>query len=87
MFNELLVAAAGLGGFVDYLVSNWIGPVFFIIIIVGAIMLAHNRSWMKLVTLIAFGAIVGFIIYSPETLFGEGSIGTDIADEVANQIN
>lgn len=78
--------AAGLGGVQSNLVSNWIGPAFFIVVAGFAIKFAISRQFRELAAFLGIAAVVALLVFNADGLFGSDGIFTKVADGFANMI-
>lgn len=80
--NLLLFLAAdpGLKGVQTNLISNWIGPAFFIVVGALALKFIISRQFRELAGFLGIAAVVALIVFNTDKLFGEKGIFTKIAD-------
>ena len=71
---------AGLGTLQKTLVSNWIGPAFFIIVAGFAIKFIISRQFRELAGFLAIAAVVALLVFNAGGLFGKEGIFYKIAD-------
>jgi len=75
----MFLANAGLGNLQQTLVSNWIGPAFFIIVAGFAIKFIVSRQFRELAGFLAIAAVVALLVFNADGLFGSGGIFYKIA--------
>ena len=75
----MFIANAGLGKLQDTLVSNWIGPAFFIIVAAFAVKFIISRQFRELAGFLAIAAVVALLVFNADGLFGSGGIFYNIA--------
>lgn len=76
----LIAGDPGLGNLQRNLVSNWIGPAFFIVVAGFAIKFIISRQFRELAGFLAIAAVVALLVFNAGGLFGEGGIFYRIAD-------
>lgn len=80
--------AAGLSDLWNNVLKNWITPIYIAGLAAFALVLLKNRSWVTLLTFIAFAAIVGVLVFAGGDLFGSKNSGlTKVAKNAASSIN
>lgn len=86
--NMLLASAtnAGLGTLQKTLVSNWIGPAFFIIVAGIAIKFIVSRQFRELAGFLGIATIVALLIFNAGGLFGTKGIFYNIADSFSGTL-
>lgn len=91
MFNQIsnafVINAQGLAGTTENLLSNWVAPVF--ILVVGAMSLyfLFNREIRKLLVFFAIAALVGALIFFADDIFGQNGSMSKFVKEEAVKIN
>lgn len=75
----MIVATAGLGKIQEGLVSNWIGPAFFIVVAGFAIKFIISRQFRELAGFLGIATVVGLLIFNAGGLFGDDGIFVKIA--------
>lgn len=83
----VLASGAGLGNVQNNLVSNWIGPAFFIVIAGISIKFIMSRQFRELAGFIGIAAIVALLIFNAGGLFGTNGVFTDIAKSFSNLLS
>lgn len=87
----LEATGGGLRGLYDELVSNWLGPIFLIVMAIVAIYFVKNRQFRELAAFIGICVIVALLIFFGDKLFGtgKGSGGTltNAANKIVEQIH
>lgn len=86
MFAMTVLMGAGLDGIWRDIRANWIGPVFFCAVAVGAFMFLKNQQITKLLVFLAVAAIVGVLIFAGDALFRDGGALTKIFKGTANNL-
>ena len=86
MNMSILLANAGLGTLQTTLVSNWIGPAFFIVVAGLAIKFIVSRQFRELAGFLGIAAIVALLIFNGAGLFGESGVFYKIADSFSTSI-
>lgn len=84
--NTLVLLAGGLGELQSTLVTNWIGPVFLILIAGVSVKFMISRQFRELAGFLAIGAVVAILIYGTGTLFGADGLLTKIAEGFSSLI-
>lgn len=79
-------SASGLGSLQGNLVSNWIGPAFFIVVAGFAIKFIISRQFRELAGFLGIAAVVGLLIFNTGGLFGDKGIFTKIAEGFSKMI-
>ena len=84
--NMLLASAAnaGLGDLQKTLVSNWIGPAFFIVVAGFAIKFIVSRQFRELAGFLGIAAIVALLIFNAGGLFGTDGVFYKIANSFSD---
>ena len=82
-----LVLNAGLGGLVNNLKNDWIGPAFLLIIAGVIITFLLQREIRKLIIFVGIAALVGVLIFGGAALFGSDGSLTKVATREAGNIN
>lgn len=80
MYTLLLLGDAGLGELQTTLVSNWIGPAFFIIVAGFAIKFIISRQFRELASFLGIAAVVALLVFNAGGLFGTNGIFYKIAE-------
>lgn len=75
----MFLADAGLGNLQQTLVSNWIGPAFFIVVAGFAIKFIISRQFRELAGFLGIAAVVALLVFNADGLFGSGGIFYNIA--------
>lgn len=86
MNMSILLANAGLGALQKTLVSNWIGPAFFIIVAGVAIKFIVSRQFRELAGFLGIAAIVALLIFNAGGLFGTNGIFYKIANSFSRAL-
>lgn len=68
------------------LVSNWIGPAFFIIVSAFAIKFIISRQFRELASFLGIAAVVGLLVFNASGLFGEQGTFKKIAEGFSNSM-
>lgn len=84
---EIVAAGGGLSGLQNWLVTNWLGPIYFIMIAAFSLIFIKDRAWMKLATFILIAAVVGILIFFTSTFFGKNGSLTKTGKTAGSQIN
>lgn len=79
-----LAADPGLQNVQTNLISNWIGPAFFIVVGSLALKFIISRQFRELAGFLGIAAVVALIVFNTDRLFGQNGIFTKIADWLAN---
>lgn len=66
---DMLFLFNGLKGIQSNLISNWIGPAYFIMVAVFAIYFIKEQQFRKLLAFVGISIIVGILIFWGDTLF------------------
>lgn len=77
---------AGLGNLQQNLVSNWIGPAFFIIVAGFAIKFIISRQFRELAGFLGIAAVVALLVFNANGLFGTNGIFYKIAQTFSNTL-
>lgn len=83
---SILLASAGLGEIQRTLVSNWIGPAFFIIVAGIAIKFIVSRQFRELAGFLGIATVVALLIFNAGGLFGTDGIFYNIADSFSGAL-
>ena len=83
---SILLANAGLGELQRTLVSNWIGPAFFIIVAGVAIKFIVSRQFRELAGFLGIAAVVALLIFNAGGLFGTDGIFYSIANSFSKSL-
>lgn len=86
MNMSILLANAGLGTLQTTLVSNWIGPAFFIIVAGVAIKFIISRQFRELAGFLGIAAVVALLIFNAGGLFGTDGIFYNIANSFSGAL-
>ena len=81
---SFLAADPGLQNVQTNLISNWIGPAFFIVVGALALKFIISRQFRELAGFLGIAAVVALIVFNTDRLFGQNGIFTKIADWLAN---
>lgn len=78
----LMMAAtdAGLGTLQANLVSNWIGPILFIVVAGISIKFIISRQFRELAGFLGIAAVVGLLVFNAGGLFGANGVFSGIAE-------
>lgn len=68
-------------------VSNWIGPLVFIIMGVLSLKFLLNRQWSQFISFLGIGVMVAVVIYIAPEIFSQNSKLTQNVGNVAKEIN
>lgn len=72
---DMLFLYSGLGGIQDKLISNWIGPAFFIMVAVFALYFIKEQQFRKLLAFVGISIVVGILIFYGSEIFDkDGSL-------------
>lgn len=85
-FLMLLAGDPGLGRLQTNLVSNWIGPAFFIVVAGFAIKFIISRQFRELAGFLAISAVVALLVFNASGLFGKGGIFYNIANSFSGTL-
>lgn len=77
---------AGLSGLSDYLLNNWLAPLYFIALAVFAIVFLRNTSWTKIVSFIGVAAVVGVLMFAGPVIFGKDGNITKEATQISKKV-
>lgn len=83
---SMLLANAGLGALQRTLVSNWIGPAFFIIVAAVAIKFIVSRQFRELAGFLGIAAIAALLIFNASGLFGTNGVFYKIANSFSKAL-
>ena len=83
----MFLADAGLGNLQQTLVSNWIGPAFFIVVAGFAIKFIISRQFRELAGFLAIAAVVALLVFNADGLFGSGGIFYKIAKSFSEALS
>lgn len=83
----MFLADAGLGQLQQTLVSNWIGPAFFIVVAGFAIKFIISRQFRELAGFLGIAAVVALLVFNADGLFGTGGIFYSIADAFSKALS
>ena len=83
----MFLANAGLGNLQQTLVSNWIGPAFFIVVAGFAIKFIILRRFRELAGFLAIAAVVALLVFNADGLFGSGGIFYKIAKSFSEALS
>lgn len=86
MNTTMFLANAGLGNLQQTLVSNWIGPAFFIVVAGFAIKFIISRQFRELAGFLAIAAVVALLVFNADGLFGSGGIFYKIAKSFSDSL-
>lgn len=78
---------AGLQSLQNSLINDWIGPVFFIALAVGAIYFVVNREFRKLAVFAGIAVVVALFIFFGEDLFGQNGQISGVGRRVVSDVN
>lgn len=87
MNNMLMLGDAGLGTLQKSLVSNWIGPAFFIIVAGFAIKFIISRQFRELAGFLGIAAVVALLVFNANGLFGTGGVFYKIANGFSGKLS
>ena len=82
----LLANTAGLGTLQKTLVSNWIGPAFFIVVAGFAIKFIVSRQFRELAGFLGIAAVVALLIFNAGGLFGTDGVFYKIANSFSGAL-
>lgn len=82
----LIAGDPGLGKLQQNLVSNWIGPILFIVVAGFSIKFIISRQFRELAGFLAISAVVGLLVFNATGLFGQNGIFYDIANSFSNKL-
>lgn len=83
----IVAGGAGLGALQSNLVSNWIGPAFFIIVAGFAIKFIISRQFRELAGFLAIAAVVALLVFNAGGLFGNNGIFYRIANSFSSSLS
>ncbi len=66
--------------------NNWIAPVFFCMVAVGAFMFIKQQAITKLILFLVVAAVVGVLIFGGEALFGEDKPLSNLFQKTAENV-
>lgn len=81
-----IVVLAGLETLYNDIISNWLGPLFFIAVAAFALMFIKDRAWMKLIGFVGIAAVVGVLIFAGGDLFGKDKGFTKVAKDAGTTV-
>lgn len=87
MNDMLMLGNAGLGSLQKSLVSNWIGPAFFIIVAGFAIKFIISRQFRELAGFLGIAAVVALLVFNANGLFGTNGIFYKIASGFSTKLS
>lgn len=87
MTNLFPLFDGGLSNLQSTISTNWVGPIF--IIVVGAVGITFlvKREIRKLIIFLVIAAIVGVLVYGASGLFGSSGALNKSATNIANNVN
>ena len=88
LLNSFVLASgnAGLGSLVDTIVSNWLGPVFFILIAITAVVLFWKKQMAAFFTVVIIGIIAALLIFAGPIFFGKDGVFTSAGQNIGKQV-
>ena len=89
MFNflSLLAFNTGLSTVQTNLITNWIGPVYIVLVAAGAIVFLVQREIRKSLVFFIIAAVVGVLVFLGSSLFGSSGNVTTATKNVTDNIN
>ena len=84
-FSNLFLGA-GLSSLWDSIKDNWIAPLFFAAVAVGAFMFIKSQQITKLIMFLVVAAIVGVLIFFGSDMFGEGGALSNVFKNTADKV-
>lgn len=82
----LLLADGGLNGLMNSFKTNWIQPVFIVVVAAIAIPMVIQKQLRALAVFALVATIVALFVFKGEALFGSSGKLTGVANEVVNQV-
>lgn len=82
----MFLGSAGLGSIQKNLVTNWIGPAFFIVVAGFAIKFIISRQFRELAGFLGIAAIVALLVFNAGGLFGTDGVFYKIADSFSDKL-
>lgn len=82
-----LIATTGLGNLQNSLISNWIGPILFIVVAGVSIKFIMSRQFRELAAFLGIAAVVGLLVFNASGLFGDKGVFYKVADGFSNLIS
>lgn len=82
----MFLGNAGLGSLQKTLVSNWIGPAFFIVVAGFAIKFIISRQFRELAGFLGIAAIVALLVFNSNGLFGTNGVFYKIAKAFSSSL-
>lgn len=86
LFTSLMLNA-GLSSLLETLKSDWIGPIFFIVVAGVSITFLLQRQIRAMLVFIIIAAVVGVLVFFADAFFGSNGSLTKFAKEQASTIN
>lgn len=83
----MFLGSAGLGSLQKTLISNWIGPAFFIIVAGFAIKFIISRQFRELAGFLGIAAIVALLVFNSNGLFGTNGVFYKIAKSFSTNLD
>lgn len=83
----MFLGSAGLGDLQKTLVSNWIGPAFFIVVAGFAIKFIISRQFRELAGFLGIATVVGLLIFYSSGLFGTDGVFYKIAKSLSGDLD
>lgn len=83
----MFLAEPGLGNLQESLVSNWIGPAFFIVVAGFAIKFIVSRQFRELAGFLAIAAVVALLVFNADGLFGTGGVFYNVAKTFSDALD
>lgn len=84
MMNILL--SGGVTALMDWLLSSWIGPIFFVVVAAVSITFLINRQFRMLWQFVAIAAVIGLLIFAGPWLFGSDGVFTNVGKDAGEKI-
>lgn len=85
--TNLFPLFSGLSGLQSTLTSDWIGPIFLVIVGAVGITFLIKREIRKLIVFLVIAAIVAMLVYASGSVFGQNQGLTNTASSLAGQVN
>lgn len=83
----MFLGNAGLGNLQKTLVSNWIGPAFFIVVAGFAIKFIISRQFRELAGFLGIAAVVALLVFNANGLFGTNGVFYKIAKAFSSSLD